>query len=407
MKAYLLTDNLQKKLPLVTRAVSTHSQLPILLNILLEAKNGKLILSATDLEIGIQVEIPANIEEEGAVAIPAKTFSELISSLPQEKITIKTEDNNFIVKTSKTKSVFQTLPKEEFPKLYEQKGEEIIKIKKETAQKDLQKVIFSASTDLGRPALSGVLVKIEEEGFLTVGTDGYRLSLKRHNLLSGKKQEGEILKTLLIPARVLREAVSIKDQEGDISVFVSSENNQVLFEQDAIIIVSRLIDAEFPSYEKIIPTDFSTRCSFDKQEMQKAVKICAIFAREAANIIKLSIEKDKVVVSANTPSVGENIVNIEAKTTGEDNEIAFNARYLLDMFTNLDDEEVVFEMAGPLNPGVFKIKNDPSFLHLVCCKLKTKAFFYCLSSGSKIWFNNKIIFCKVFPGSYWYELNFG
>jgi DNA polymerase-3 subunit beta len=195
-----------------------------------------------------------------------------------------------------------------------------------------------------------------------VATDGYRLSLKDNIAIKTKKREA--VDGLLLSARVVRELASIK-QEEDISLFVSNKNNQAVFVQGETTLVGRLIEAEYPSYEKIIPTDFGTKAEFDKNEMQKAVKLCSVFARETANIVKISLKKDKVIVSANTPSAGENTAEIDAKTTGEENEIAFNARYLLDLFSNIEDENMTFEMAGPLSPGVFKIAGDNSFLHLI------------------------------------------
>lgn len=362
MKFYVLSENLQKKLSFLNHAVSTKSQLPILLTILFEAKHDRLLLSTTDLEIGLQTEIPAHIEEEGSICIPAKVFTELISSLSSEKIVFETQGSTVIVKTSKTRTVFQITPKEEFPTLYEEKGALITTIEKEIFHSDLSKVVFAASSDGGRPALSGILMKKEPEGYLLVATDGYRLSLKRFASLT--KTDTEEVKPLLIPARVFKEAFSIKE-EGAISLYASLEKNQVIMMQDTTVLVGRLIDAQFPPYEKITPTEHATTITFDSEEMHKAVKICAIFARESANIIKLSLREGKVVVSANSPSVGENTVEVEAKLTGEENEIAFNARYLLDLFTNVNSQEMVFEMTGPLNPGVFKVKEDPTFLHLI------------------------------------------
>lgn len=364
MKLHLLTENLQRKLPFLNRAISTRSQLPVLLNFLLKTKSGKLEISSTDLEIGIQIEIPANIEEEGGITVPAKIFSELISSLFSGKLTLKTEGETLEVVTQKTKSTFQTIAQEEFPKLYEEKGEKIITIEKKTLDNDFTKVVFAASFDTGRPALSGVLIKKEEKGFILVATDGYRLSLK-HHLFPPEKEIAKDVEQLLIPARVIREILSIKEQEEKVRVFVSNKNNQVLFEQDGVVLVGRLIDAEFPAYEKIIPSSFSTKFTFDKEEMQKAVKLCSIFARDSANIIKFLVKKDKVLVSANMPSVGENTTEVEIKLEGEENEIAFNARYVLDLLASIEDEEMVFEMIGSLNPGVFKIKGDNSFLHLI------------------------------------------
>ena len=362
MKASFLTENLQKILSFLNHAVSGNSQLEILSTFLIIAEKGRLAISATDLEIGISSSIPANIEEDGRICVPAKTFFDLVNNISEEKISIETQGQNLVLKGKKIKMIFQTQPHEDFPKLFEDKGEEAAVFKKETVLEDFNKVVFAASQDSSRPALSGVLIKKEKAGFLMVATDGYRLSLKNNIVIKTKKGEG--VDGLLLSARVIKELASIK-QDEDISLFVSDKNNQAIFEQGETVLVGRLIEAEYPNYEKIIPTDFGTKAEFDKEEMQKAIKLCSVFARETANIVKLSVKKDRIIVSANTPSVGENTVEVDAKTVGEENEIAFNARYLLDLFANIDEEDMSFEMAGPLNPGVFKISGDNSFLHLI------------------------------------------
>lgn len=363
MKLTVPISNLQKKLTLVNHAISTRSQLPILLNILLETDNGSLRLSGTDLEIGIQTSIKATIEEEGGVTIPARTFTELVSSLTEEMVTLQTINSTLEVTTKKTKSMFQTIAKEEFPKLYEEKGDRMATLSAKDIRSDFTAVIFAASTDTSRPALSGVLVKQENDGFLLVATDGYRLSLKH----SKTKQEGKGTEeiAMIVPARVFREIISAKDEGEKIEIFISREKNQILFQISETELIGRLIEAEFPNYQKIIPTDFSLQTIFDREELLKAVKICSIFARESANIIKLSLKEKGIIVSSQTPSLGENTVEIDAKLTGEENDIAFNARYLLDALSNIEAEELTFEMTGPLNPGVFKVKDDPTFLHLI------------------------------------------
>lgn len=366
MKVHILSSHIQKRLGLLNKAVSLKSQLPVLINIALTTHNGNLQLKATDLEIGVQTEIPANIEEQGAVTVPAKTFSELIASLNDEKILLTTDNTTLHISTTKTKSVLPTINIDDFPNLFEEKGEKEATFPKEAFVDDLSKVIFAASSDVARPALSGILLtkQAENKSLLLVATDGYRLSLKQYKNTNVTKTDKEE-KNLLIPARIMREVVGLKEEEGDINLFISDKNNQAIFEQGQTMLIGRLIDAQFPSYEKIIPASFVTRVQFDREEMHQAVKICAIFAREAANIVRLVIEKEKIVVSANSPSVGENTVEVEAKVTGDENEIAFNARYLLELFSHLEDEDVVFEVSGPLHPGVFKLKDDPTFLHLI------------------------------------------
>src|SRR3989344_3692303 len=347
MKVSFLSENINKKISFVNHAVSNRSTLPILLNFLLLAKKGKFSISATDLEIGIEISVAANIEEEGGITVPAKTFYELLGNIPKGKVNLYTKDNALFFEADRIKTVFQTISADEFPKIYEEKGEKIATIDSKALSSDLPKVVLAAANDAGRPALSGILMKKEEKGgFLMVATDGYRLSLKKG--WSGEKRvEKKGQEALLVPARLIRELVSVKDWAGDIEVYSSSSNNQILFFLEDAVLAGRLIEAEFPNYEKIIPSDFSTSISFDREEFQKAVKTCSIFARESANIIKLSLLKNKIVVSASAPSLGETSVEVEAALEGEENEIAFNARYLLEFLGSVDSEKIIFEMTGP------------------------------------------------------------
>lgn len=369
MKITLLSDLLQKKLSFVNHAVSNKSQLPILMNLLLESRGTELVISSTDLEIGVETTVLASIEEEGGVTVPARTFTELINSLPHEEIMLKAQENTLLVLSKHTKSTFQTMPKEEFPKLYNTKGTKIAHVQTKEFRKDLQMVVFASGTDIARPALSGVLVKKDNasgsEGFLLVATDGYRLSLKKHLVLGSELDSFAAEQSLLVPSRVLKESAILKDEGEEIQIFISEQNNQIMLEAGETLLLGRLIAAEFPNYERIIPSDFSALIVFDREEMQKAVKICSIFARDSANIIKLSLRQDKIIVSSTSPGTGENTVEIEARLKGEENEIAFNARYLLEFLNNIEDDSLTLEMTGPLNPGVFKIENDPSFLHLI------------------------------------------
>ncbi len=356
----VLSNNLKNGISFAHHAISSRNQLPILLNFLFVAKDGALYVSATDLEIGIKVKIPAKVEGEGEVSVSAKTFLDLISNIDEEKVGLGVKENALVLHGDKFKTSFPTLPASDFPKLYEAKGIKQAEFKKEELDNQISKIVFAAATDIGRPALSGVLMRKTKTGGLNlVATDGYRLSLTQN--LSIKTGEVD----LLIPARVIKEVIGLKQESQTIDLYTSSESNQVLFECGDIVIVGRLIEAEYPNYQKIIPDDFSSQVFFDKNEAQSAVKACSVFAREAANIVKMRIEKNKIVFSASASSVGENEVEVDAKTTGEENEIAFNARYLLEFFSSIGEEQIVFEMTGPLNPGVFKLEKDKSYLHLI------------------------------------------
>lgn len=376
MRIQVSTDLLQQKIGVLNHVISSKNHLPILLNILLETQKKEVKLSATDLEIGIQIILPATIEEEGGITIPARAFIELITNLPSETITLFSNGETLEVISKKTSSLFQTIPKEEYPELFKEKGEILAEFYSEEFKNDLTSVIFAASLDVMRPALSGVYLKQENKkgyDFLLVATDGYRLSLKQHKrekkggeeVQKDFKDEEEKGKTLVIPVKVFKELVGTKGTGEKTKLYVSHQQNQVIFEQEDIVIIGRLLEEAFPNYEKILPSEHSVHVAFEREELQKAVKICSIFARDSANIVRLSVRKESIVVSSNTPSVGKNTVAVDAKVTGEENEIAFNARYLLDFLGTIEANELFFEMTGPLNPGVFKIKDDPSFLHLI------------------------------------------
>lgn len=363
LRATVLLENLKNNISFAHHGISQRNQLPILLNFLLETKGGNLYVSATDLEIGIKAEIPARVEGEGATTVSAKTFLDLITNINTEKIELLEKEGKLELLGNKTRTRFPTNKAEDFPQLYESKGQKQAEFKKNEFDENISRVVFAAAQDLGRPALSGVLVKKEASGKLSmVATDGYRLSLKQEAVL-GNTKEGR--SSFLIPARIIKELLLVKNDSEKLELFSSDLSNQVVFEIGGVIVVGRLIEAEYPDYQKIIPDDYGTQAFFDKSEAQNAVRTCSVFAREAANIVKMNIGKNKIVFSASASSAGENEVEIDAKTTGEENEIAFNARYLLEFFSNIDEDEIIFEMTGPLSPGVFKLEKDKNYLHLI------------------------------------------
>lgn len=365
MKVTLLSENIQKRITLLTHAISSKSQLPILQNILIETTNKSIRCLATDLEIGIEIIIPAVIDEEGAIAISAKTFIELITSLSTDKITIETQGEKMIVKTSKTKSEFVTMAKEEFPRLYEEKGEQSFKLKTEDIKREFSRIVFATSIDPSRIELSGILFSLRKKGEGTeislVATDGYRLSLSRMEVGQPLSEED----SFLIPSRVIKEMLSLKEEGEWMELFVSKKQNQIVVVSGDVTLVGRLIEGQFPKYERIIPTEYTTKVTIDREELFKAVRTSAIFAREGTNVVQLLIQQEKITVVAKSPSVGESTTETEVKLTGDDNTISFNTRYLLDLLSVITEKEIVFEMTGPLSPGSFKLSNDPSFLHII------------------------------------------
>lgn len=324
-------------------------------------------ISATNLELGILIKTPAKIEKEGAIAVPARVLTELINSLPKEKIEITQEEASLRVVSGKHRSTVNGMGAQEFPRLPTTEEGASLVFDKQTLKEISQQVAFASSLDEGRPALSGVLITTKNNQLQFVATDGFRLSLKKIKPQGEKKAEAP---DILIPAKAFIEAGKISgekdDEEGkEIRLVLLKDGNQAVFSWEDTTLVSRLIDGKFPPYEKIIPSEFTTRAVLDKEEFLKSIKIAAIFARESANIIKIKVSSQKIKVSANTPQVGENENEVEAKVEGGENEIAFNSRYLLEYLNSVSGEQVEMELTGPLAPGVFKTQGDTSSLHLV------------------------------------------
>lgn len=362
MKLSCLQENLNRGLLVVSRFVASRPQLPVLGNILLSAQKGKLKLGATNLESGAVLEIGAKIEKEGEITIPAKTLTEFVDSLPADKIDLSLEENNLKINCQKFQATISGLSAAEFPPLPTSSGKPTFSFGAKEASLPISQVAFAAAQDESRPVLSGVKIFNKGKKLVLVATDGYRLSVKE---LFG--DFSSLPKDIILPARTLIEVVRIlgEEKEGKFNLEITDKANQVIFSLEGAEIICRLLEGQFPDFEKIIPTSFNNRAIVAKEELLGAVKIASIFAREAANIIKFQTISGGLQVSANAPQVGENITTIEAKVEGEGGEIAFNSRFLLDYLNVVPQKEVIFETSGPLSPGVFRPVGDEAFLHII------------------------------------------
>ena len=361
MKVSILKTHLTQALTKVSRVISSKSQLPILQNVLLETKDKQLNIVGTNSEMTIVVKTQAKVEEDGGICVPAKLFTELISSLPDNQINISVKEGVMNVKSEGYEATLPCVPKEEFPPVPVNKKNREIIIPKTKLLASLDAVLFAAATDEGRPVLTGIKVKIDEEGMLFVATDGYRLSLKKMELVSQEKLE------MNIPAKAFGEVVHVGQEEKEVEkITISpSEDAQLGFFIGNTEIYTRVIDGEYPKFEKIIPKSYSTRAMIQKEEFLQAVKSAAIFARDSANVVRLHLEKEKMTISANTPQVGQNKITITVSTEGESSDIAFNSRFLLEYLSHVSEEIIIFEMTGALNSGVFRPQKDESVLHII------------------------------------------
>ncbi len=358
MEVELLTENIEKHLPALVRILPTNSQVPILGNILLEANKDGFFLKATDLELGVIIRIPAKINKEGSITVPGKQFIEAISNLPKDKILITEDKEQLKLSIRENKLTFQTLSALEFPELLKNKGEKIISLKKGAFDSLFDHLSFSASTDDIRPHLTGVYVVKKEKSVEMVTTDGYRLTVKAADSESISK----IKDPIIISIKVIGEAINIKSE--NIDMYINLEESQVVFEGGDVVLVGRLIDGKFPPYEKVIPQDSVTKVTLDKEEFIQNIKLASVFAKDQSNIVNVSIDDSGLKLIAKTAGVGEGEFVIDCEKEGEDNNIAFNIRYVLDVLRNFEGDRVTLEINGPLQPALLT-DNKKSFRHVI------------------------------------------
>lgn len=365
MKAILLQENFSKALFIASKFTPLRAQLPILSNFFLEAKEGQILIYATNLESGIKIGLPAKIEKEGKVIVPAKTLTELIAGLPNDKVALEFLEKKLEINCLQHKASLNVFIGQDFPAFPQGNKKKEIVIRKDVLKEVSKKVVFAASSDETRPTLTGILISLGENTITFVATDGFRLSLMSSKAPRVKKEETT---TLLLPAKILQELnkiVSDTEPEEGVSLEILAESNQVIFSSGDITLFSRIIEGKFPPYEKILPKEFVVKAEVDRESLLESVKIASIFARDAGNILKIKIEKKTLKISANAPQTGENTNEVEALTEGDSVEVAVNSRYLLELLNNIDFEQLGLRLAGPLSPVVFTEKGKEDFLHII------------------------------------------
>lgn len=349
MKIEVLQEQLMAGLTIVSRAVATRAQLPVLSHILIEAKSEGLVLSATDLELGIKVKVSAKVTEEGRVAVPAKMMTEFLGSLNPGKVSLKLEKETLILSAPGYSGKFQTIPADEFPAIPEVSVDsQICKIEASTLAKAVERVVFASAKDSLRPVLTGVLWELSKKSLRLVATDGFRLAVEELSIET--KSE---LTSLLVPSRAVMEAVRLAS-EGEIIVGHLSSTNQIYFAVGDIQVVSQLLSGNFPDYNKILPKEFTTEIAVSKDELLQAVKATHIFARDNSNMVRWQIEDKQLVLLSSSPERGECRVEVPLKLSGEPLEIIFNAKYVLDYLPLVEGSELEIRMGTKLSPGMFR-----------------------------------------------------
>jgi DNA polymerase-3 subunit beta len=368
VKVTSLQENLARGLQIAGRAVSTRGSLPILGNVLLRTENGRLKLTATNLEVGINVWVPAKVDDEGAITVPAKLFTDFVNSLPPgpTELSLNVRTKTVHLKSGPYEANFKGLDAEEFPTIPVAPDKPTTKLSKSTLRRMIGEVAFVATTDDSRPVLTGVLTTFEGDKATMAAADPYRLSVRTAALLS--KVEGKI--EVIIPARSLQEVQRIiDDSEDPVEIFITPNGSQVIFHTQEADLVSRVIEGQFPNYRQVIPTGkAATRIIVQREELLQATRLASLFARDSANMLRFQVDpsgQPPLVISANAAEVGDNTAKVDATVDGQSTTIAFNSRFISDALGSVTAPEIALELGGPLAPGVIKIVGDDSYLHVV------------------------------------------
>ncbi len=349
MKFSILQQDLLPNLASVARSVGVRSTLPVLDNILLSAEGKNLKITATNLEIGVIKNIPAEVEEQGEITIPAKTLVEIISGLTQTVVSFESEGENLNLTSNKFKATINGIAASEFPAipLSKEKG---ISFPKQAFLTSSQ-ILFASAVDEGRPVLTGVLTNVSAGKLDFVATDGFRLAHRQLKLEDKSTQFKS-----LIPRRTFEEIVRIISEEEvtEVNIATSPDQNQAEFRLGKTIVSSRLIEGNFPSWEKIIPTTIVGRALIDRDLFIKAIKLAAVFSKSEANIVSLTTKKDGLSLQSSAKELGSQENIVEASVEGEDLQISFNTKFLLDAITNIPTTQVSVEFSGPLSATLIK-----------------------------------------------------
>lgn len=371
MKVIVLQENLARGLSTVSRAVSSRSTLPVLSNILIATDEGRLRLSATNLELGITCWIPARIDENGSTTIPSRTFSDLVNTLPgdQVQLNLDVKTQTLHVKGGTSNNDIKGIDAQEFPPMPTPEMKDAVQLNVADFKEMIQQVVFAASTDEARPVLMGVLMNVEKDKVTMAAADGFRLSVRKGQLAHAVKESINII----IPSRALNELARVAhDPEEPIYMAVPKQRGQVIFRVKDVEVVSQLIDGTFPDYHQIIPRNYKSRTLVSTAALLKACKQAEIFAREGSNVARLDIKQSngemqpsEVEISATSEETGKNETIVEATVDGGSVLIAFNVKFLREALEVIKTPNVALETTAQNAPGVVKPVGDDNFLHVI------------------------------------------
>ncbi len=370
MRLTCLQENLNRALNTVGRAVATRTTPPVTQNVLLATDQGRLKLSATNLEIAITTWVGGKIESDGAITVPARLLTDFVSSLPEGQVSV--------VMAAKPLSIQLTCGRfegrllgtaaEEFPPIPSVEQGVGITIPPRILRAAINQVVFAAATEDSRPVLTGVKMELENDTLTLAAADGFRLAVHTAKLASPVAEPI----SFIIPGRTLTELNRLlADQEETLQFTITPQRSQAMFRLKNTELVSQLVQGTFPNYKQLIPQGYGTRTVVKLQELSRAVRAAAIFARDGSGIIRIQItpgsngSAGKLVVSARAEEMGDNTGEIDARVEGEAAKIAFSSKYLNDVLGAINREEVALETTTPSSPGVIRPVGSDDYVHVV------------------------------------------
>ncbi len=372
MKLTCLPEKLAEGLATAGRVVSSKSTLPVLGNVLLQTDGGQLKLAATNLELAVSCWVGAKVEAEGAITLPARLLIDYVALLGAgEPLHLELKGKKAHLACGRFEANISGIDADDFPPIPTVSGGASLAIKASVLKEAIEQVVFAAAPDDSRPVLAGVLVTIQEGKLTLAAADGFRLAVRKLDL--GDADAPEL--SMIVPARTLSEVARglPDDEEEEVQVAATPDRHQVLFKHKQAEIVSRLIDGQFPDYNRIIPKESKTRVTLQTAELLRATKAAQVFARDNSMIVRLQMslpEGDdglgRVTVTATSTEVGDNTGDVDASVEGEAQHVAFNGRYLRDALEALDAQQTYLEITGPASPGVIRPASGPNgYLHVI------------------------------------------
>jgi DNA polymerase-3 subunit beta len=368
MKVSCSQEDLSKGLALVGRAVATRAVLPITNNVLMATEGSQLKLAATNLEIAISCWIPATIEKEGTITIPARLVTDFVNSLPNSRIdmSLSSRTKSMELKCARHEAHISGLDAADFPAIPKITEGMNVKAKAADLRLAIRQVVFAAASEESRPVLTGVHAEFEGDKLTLAAADGFRLAVHKMSLATPAASKVAII----IPARSLNELNRLLgDQEEPLEITVNSQKSQVFFRMRNVEMVSQLIQGTFPNYAQLIPQSHGTKAVVNLSEFLRVTKSASIFARDGSGIVRLQIMpkdgKGKLAISARAEEIGDNIGEIDAHVEGVEAKVAFNSKYLVDVLEVIGEKEVALETTTSSSPGVIRPVGKDNYVHVV------------------------------------------